>query len=82
MTWLHQLLLGTIELERAHSKQAAVSLRASHKLRPNPHAARALALLAPTTAEAWALYQQGWATLLPPAGSEAAAAATDPLADA
>jgi len=49
-TWLHYLLMGTIELERAHSAQAASSLAQSHKLKPNPHAARALALLAPTPA--------------------------------
>eukprot|EP01047_Picozoa_sp_COSAG01_P010395 COSAG01_NODE_438_length_17037_cov_13.150136_9_plen_616_part_00 len=46
-SWLHLLFLGTIELERAHSAQAAATLKKSHDLRPNPHAARALALLTP-----------------------------------
>ena len=69
-SWLHKLFMGTIELERAHSSQAAASLAASHKMRPNPHAARALALLAPTQAEAWARYLEGWASLSPASGTD------------
>ena len=69
-SWLHKLFMGTIELERAHSSQAAASLAASHKMRPNPHAARALALLAPTQAQAWARYLEGWASLSPAFGTD------------
>ena len=79
-TWLHHLLMGTIELERAHSAQAGRSLAQSHKLKPNPHAARALALLAPTPAAAWVLYKQGWASLQPSGGF--GDSAKDPLRDA
>lgn len=67
------------------------SLRASHKLRPNPHAARALALLAPTPQLAWASYLEGWAALQPTGSSVDGApgasgafgdSSTDPIRDA
>lgn len=62
------------------------SLSVSHKLRPNPHAARALALLAPTPQEAWNYYLKGWSALQPKprtsSGSETFGDSdTDPLRD-
>lgn len=63
------------------------SLSASHKLRPNPHAARALALLAPTPQKAWRYYLEGWSALQPQARSLRGEktfgdSAADPLRDA
>ena len=44
-----------------------------------PHAARALALLAPTQAEAWARYLEGWASLSPASGTDSEDTNEDPM---
>eukprot|EP01043_Picozoa_sp_COSAG02_P059957 COSAG02_NODE_7739_length_2868_cov_1.903575_3_plen_177_part_01 len=63
------------------------SLSASHKLQPNPHAARALALLAPTPQAAWRYYLEGWSALQPqprssPGNKAFENSVDDPLRDA
>ena len=60
LTWLHHLFRGTTELEWGDVARAAASLRRSRALRPSAHAARNLALLAPSASEAWALYNEAW----------------------
>ena len=63
-TWLHYLYLGTAELERGNQHPSAVYFAKSIALKPNVHAARALAVSAPDidTArthflEAWEIYK-------------------------
>ena len=45
------------------SLQANASLARSHVAKPNPHAARGLALLAPSAEKAWSWYQAAWAAM-------------------
>lgn len=64
----------------------AESLTTSHNLQPNPHAARALALLAPTAQQAWNFYLEGWSSLQPQLRSSAGKrlfenSTADPLRD-
>ena len=60
-TWLHQLFLGTHALEVGNPVGATSHLEASMELRPNVHAARALATFADTADAAAAGYRHAWA---------------------
>ena len=59
-TWLHFLFLGTHSLEAGNAKLGAELLEASMLLKPSVHAARNLAIMAPTQDEAIKLYKQAW----------------------
>jgi hypothetical protein len=59
-TWLHLLFLGTHALEVGNAEGAVDLFRRSMKLQPSVHAARSLALVAPTQDEVVALFMQAW----------------------
>eukprot|EP00928_Gymnodinium_smaydae_P033446 TRINITY_DN23963_c0_g1_i1.p2 TRINITY_DN23963_c0_g1~~TRINITY_DN23963_c0_g1_i1.p2 ORF type:complete len:329 (+),score=44.96 TRINITY_DN23963_c0_g1_i1:1630-2616(+) len=58
-TWLHQLFLGTIAMERGNAVEARTHYLRSMSLRPSAHAARGLALLSIPT-PAWNYYRESW----------------------
>ena len=60
-TWLHSLLLGTAALEHGDAAVGGAHLRDSMARKPSVHAARALALLAPSADAACAAYLRAWA---------------------
>lgn len=59
-TWLHNLFLGTHALEAGNAVDGKAFMAKSMALRPNVHATRALALLAPTQDAAAQLYKAAW----------------------
>ena len=60
-TWLHHLFLGTHALEVGNAVGGKLHMSKSMELKPNVHAQRALALLAPTAEAAEAAYNMAWA---------------------
>jgi hypothetical protein len=60
-TWLHYLFLATHALEVGNAELGRKHLERSMALRPSVHAARNLALLAPTLDSAAASYHTAWA---------------------
>lgn len=60
-TWLHHLFLATHALEVGNAAAGKVHLDKSMALKPNVHASRALALLAPTQDAAASQYMGAWA---------------------
>jgi hypothetical protein len=60
-TWLHLLYLGTHALEVGNVERAITLFQDSRKLNPSVHAARNLAIIAPTQNEAVNLYKEAWA---------------------
>ena len=63
-TWLTHLLLGTAVLERGERNASEHHFLRSRLLKPNVHAARNLALLAPDNASQLAFYKEAWAVWL------------------
>eukprot|EP01062_Namystynia_karyoxenos_P073074 TRINITY_DN69916_c0_g1_i1.p1 TRINITY_DN69916_c0_g1~~TRINITY_DN69916_c0_g1_i1.p1 ORF type:complete len:812 (+),score=297.14 TRINITY_DN69916_c0_g1_i1:83-2437(+) len=59
-TWLHHLHLGTAALERGEKDAAVAHFNQSFQLKPNPHAARNLAVTAAGQAAQLAYYQKAW----------------------
>jgi len=63
-TWLHHLLLGTAYLEQGQRDRAHQSFTQSMISKPNVHAARNLAVIAPSNESQFAYYQEAWTTWL------------------
>lgn len=61
MTWLHALHLGICYAERGDISGPVALFSQSLQLKPNPVAARCLAVLQQTQTAAWDFYQQAWA---------------------
>jgi len=59
-TWLHHLYLGTALLERGDQAASTTHFQSSMAKHPNVHAARNLAVSAPTTAEARDNFLAAW----------------------
>eukprot|EP00944_MAST-04C_sp_MAST-4C-sp1_P004738 g4738.t1 len=59
-TWLHYLFLGTVDLEKGNAESARILFKKSLSLKSSVHAARNLAIFAPTKQEAIAYYQLAW----------------------
>lgn len=60
-TWLHFLYLGSAALERGELNTTIELLGKSMELKPSPHAARTMAIIAPDVQSAQAWYEQAWA---------------------
>ena len=63
MTWLHALHIAIGLAERGDTVESKRLFQVSFDLKPSPVAARCLAVLAATEAEAWPYYEQAWAVL-------------------
>eukprot|EP00039_Didymoeca_costata_P013927 m.218236 g.218236 ORF g.218236 m.218236 type:complete len:289 (+) comp15902_c0_seq9:1538-2404(+) len=59
-TWLHYLFLGSAHLERGDQNLSSYYLKQSMQLRPSVHAARALAVSAPSVQEARDYFLNAW----------------------
>jgi hypothetical protein len=62
-SWLHHLFLGIARAERGDIAEPIEHFQASMTMKPNPVAARCLAVLQKTQEDAWPLYQQAWKIL-------------------
>lgn len=62
-TWLHALLLGIAYTERGAIDLPKQLFAQSYALKPNPIAARCLAVLSSTIDEAWPHFQTAWSVL-------------------
>jgi hypothetical protein len=63
MSWLHALHLGTAYAERGNIDGPKDHFNQSFSMKPNPLAARNLAVLSSTPEEAWPYWQLAWNTL-------------------
>jgi len=63
MTWLHALLLGINSAERGEIDEPRKYFEISLSLKPNPVAARCLAVLSKSYEEAWPYYETAWHVL-------------------
>lgn len=63
MTWLHALFIGICYAERGDIEQPKELFKLSLKLKPNPIAARCLAVLSSTQEDAWPFYELAWSIL-------------------
>lgn len=63
LTWLHALHLGIASTERGNLDEPKKYFQKSLDMKPNPVAARCLAVLSSTPEEAWPHYEQAWAIL-------------------
>lgn len=62
-TWMHHLFLGIARAERGDIKEPLEHFKASLELKPNPVAARCVAVLQQTAEDAWPYYEQAWKIL-------------------
>eukprot|EP01038_Epipyxis_sp_PR26KG_P014959 gene14959-20124_t len=63
MTWLHALYIGIALTERGETVKTKELFTLSMNLKPNPVAARCLAVLQTSEDDAWPYYQLAWKTL-------------------
>jgi tetratricopeptide (TPR) repeat protein len=63
LTWLHALHLGIAYAERGFLQEPKSYFEKSFAMKPNPLAARCLAVMQSTIEEAWPYYQQAWTVL-------------------
>ena len=64
MTWLHALHIAVCYTERGDVELPLQLLQQSFDLKPNPIAARCMAVLQKSQEAAWPFYQQAWASAL------------------
>ena len=62
-TWLHHLYLGINLAERGNLAEPIDHFTRSLEMKPNPVAARCLAVLSQTQEDAWTHYEQAWTIL-------------------
>lgn len=62
-TWLHHLFIGIARTERGDINEPLENFKESMKLKPNPVAARCIAVLQQTREDAWVYYEQAWKIL-------------------
>jgi len=70
MTWLHALHLGICRAERGGLEEPLALLALSQQLKPNPVAARCLAVLQQSPEAAWEHFQEAWAAAVDLAGDD------------
>jgi len=63
LTWLHALHLGIAYTERGFISEPKKYFSKSFEMKPNPIAARCLAVLQTTADDAWPYYQKAWEVL-------------------
>ncbi len=63
MTWLHALHIGICLAERGDIEEPKALFSKSFELKPNPIAARCLAVLSSTSEEAWPHFEVAWSLL-------------------